>query len=729
MSPSSSKPGPMDPSSPIQFLSGVGPARATKLTKLGIFTVLDLLWHCPRSYMDRSKLTALADLEEDTKVTAIVQVEKVRSRRAQRGQTIVEVDLIDDRGGRGGAIWFNQAYLARSLVAGRRVLLHGKVARYRGSRLQFQAPEFELLDKVDPAQGELERGRATPAQRYPGRSGPATPPRPLHGGRVVPLYSLTAGITQKQIRVWVQTALEKCGDALVDVIPEAVRTRYGYPALRPCFERIHFPRSIPDAEEARVRLAFEEYLLLQLALGWLKYERAQNSVAPALPGTGELDTKLREDLPFALTQGQEGVLEDIRSDMALERPMSRLLQGDVGSGKTIVAALAAATALENDAQVAFMAPTEILALQQGESFSRWFAPLGRRVEVLIGRTGAADRRRILSGLATGSIDVVVGTHALQESKVGFRKLGLVVVDEQHRFGVMQRARLAEKGKAPHCLVMSATPIPRTLSLTLHGDLDLSLLMEKPPGRIPPKSYLVPPKKREGLLQFVADLARGGERAFFVYPLVEESEQTDLKDATSMKEQLSAHPAFVGVTIGLLHGRMKGEEKEEAIRRFREGETPCLVSTTVVEVGVDIPQATVMVVEHPERFGLSQLHQLRGRVGRGGGESHFFMMAPSNLAEETKARLDVMTKEDSGFAVAEADLRLRGPGSLLGTAQHGIPTLRVADLVSQEDVLLQAREVAGKILSADPRLDQSVNEGLRTAVLARHEESFSFLKIG
>ncbi|MCB9464796.1 MAG: ATP-dependent DNA helicase RecG [Candidatus Eisenbacteria bacterium] len=769
----------LDATSPVQFLPGVGPVRAKQLEKLGIVIVLDLLWHVPRTYMDRSRITPFADFVPGGTYTSIGEIVSARSHKTFRRMAIFEVELVDGSGRRAAAVWFNQPFLAQTLKAGRQVLLHGKVVPQRGGRLQFQSPEYELLGDAAALAGqgsiampeETRRGgrgtqsatargagdrtaagrtaadrtaadRTAADRTVAGRTAAdprSAPPRqklgavsgaaPLHGGRVVPLYPLTSGISQKQLRRWVQTALETVGDSLGDPIPSGLRARFRLGDLRASFERIHFPGTMEEAQEARDRLAFEEFFGLQIALGLVKRRRASESVAPELAGSGELDTKLRAGLPFALTDGQERVLKEIRGDLALGRPMSRLLQGDVGSGKTIVAALAAATAIESGAQVAFMAPTEILAIQQFESFTKWFQPLGHRVELLIGRTGAAERRRILTAAAAGTVDVVVGTHALQEGKVGFQRLGLVVVDEQHRFGVMQRARLVEKGEAPHCLVMSATPIPRTLSLTLYGDLDLSILSERPPGRMPPKSYIVPPRKREGLLEFVAGLLRDGERAFFVYPLVEESEQSDLKDATRMADEIGKHPAFQGIPVGLLHGRMKGEEKEDALNRFRDGTTPCLVSTTVVEVGVDVPQASVMVVEHPERFGLSQLHQLRGRVGRGGGESHFFMAVPSGLAPESYARLNVLVKESSGFRVAEEDLQLRGPGDLLGTAQHGLPTFRVADLVGDPETLTRAREAAEEVLGGDPDLEKAANRALREFVEARYGRGFQLFKIG
>ncbi len=706
----------MDGRTSVQYLPGVGPKKAALLAKLGIATVGDLLWHVPRAWIDRSRITPLDELIPGSVQTAIGVIRQVEAPATRRRSALVEAEIADDTG-TAWAVWFNQPYLASRLVPGRKVMVSGPVRQHdfglgdrrgreggiRSADNQFVHPELEIL-------------------------GDEGPERALTGGRIVPVYDLTAGVTQRMLRSWVRVALDRLSGNLPDPLPPESLGRLGLPALGWAFERVHYPEATGEADRARDRLAFHEFLLLQLAFGLVRGRREQPRSAEPLRPAGTLGRPLRARLPFQLTAGQEEVLSEILRDLARDRPMNRLLQGDVGSGKTIVAALACLAAVEAGAQAAYLAPTEILASQQAELLDGWFTPLGIRTGLLLGRTRAAERRIRLAALAAGEIRVMVGTHALLEDPVEFQKLGLIVVDEQHRFGVLQRARLREKGLWPHCLVMSATPIPRTLSLTLHGDLDVSLLREMPAGRQPPRTRLVDERRRDRMFDWIADRLRQGDRAFFVYPLVEESEQLDLRDATRMAETIARHPAFAGIAVGLLHGRLKGEAKADAIARFRSGETPCLVTTTVVEVGVDIPRATIMVVEHAERFGLSQLHQLRGRVGRGGGASHVFLMKPAR-GEGSAQRLRVLVRESDGFRVAEEDLRLRGPGDLLGTAQHGLPDLKAADLVRDPALLLQARHEAERILASDADLSHKEHRLLRGAVLERWGERMPLVSVG
>lgn len=699
----------MDPATAVQYLPGVGPRRAEALARLEIRTVRDLLWHLPRGWIDRSLVTPLARLVPGAGQTAVAVVRQTSSARIRTGMTLFRA-VLEDSSGRAAAVWFNQPYLARSIVPGQILVLSGPV-RWQDRVPQFVHPEHELI---------VERGDAA-----------------LSGGRIVPVYPLTAGISQKMLRGFVWTALEKTSTQLGEPLPASLRERLALPGLEESLQRVHFPGALEEAERARDRLAFDEVFALQLAFGLARRHRHEGEVAAPLRSPGRLRRGLRERLPFALTQGQEEVLAEILGDLARPQPMNRLLQGDVGSGKTIVAALACLEAVEAGAQAVYLAPTEILASQQGRLFEEWCGPLGLRTGLLLGRTPAAARRRLLAGLLAGEIQIMVGTHALLEGEVEFARLGLVVVDEQHRFGVRQRARLRERSApadgdrslTPHCLVMSATPIPRTLALTLYGDLDVSILRQMPAGRRPPTTRVVTGKRREAMLRWIAARLRLGHRAFFVYPLVEESEQLDLKDAVTAAEALRAHAAFRGLGVGLLHGRLAGAEKEEAVRQFRDGTTPALVTTTVVEVGVDVPSATIMVVEHPDRFGLSQLHQLRGRVGRGGGESHLFLLSPERGDGESLERLRVLVREHDGFRVAEEDLRLRGPGEFLGTAQHGLPRFRVADLARDRDLPQRAREEANRILEADPELATPAHRLLRGHVTFLYGDRIPLFRVG
>jgi ATP-dependent DNA helicase RecG len=691
----------MDPNTQVQYLKGVGPRKASLLKRLEVQTVRDLLWHLPRAWLDRSRLTPLPQLVPGAQQTAVAMVRSARLRRARGGMTIFEADLEGD-GGHASAAWFNQPFLADRIRPGQFLLLSGQVRVDQDAR-QFTHPEYEIL-----ADGGTDDA--------------------LSGGRIVPVYPLTAGLTQRMLRVLVRAALDEAAVHLRDPLPPALRERLCLPDLSWALERVHFPVAPEDADKARDRLAFDEFAALQLAFGLARRRRDRAEAAIPLCPAGLLQQQLRTALPFALTDGQEHVLSEILADMARPGPMNRLLQGDVGSGKTVVAALAILAAAEVGVQSAYLAPTEILAAQQAQLFEQWFGPLGVKSALLLGRTPAAERRRLHAALAAGEIAVLVGTHAILGVGVEFSRLGFVVVDEQHRFGVLQRQRLRDKGEhgavvgeraaaagevSPHCLVMSATPIPRTLSLTLYGDLDVSLLREMPAGRVSPITRLVDDRRRAPMLRWIADRLREGERAFFVHPLVEESELVDLRDATSAVEELKQHPSFAGIEIGLLHGRMKGPEKDLVVQRFRDGKVPCLVTTTVVEVGVDIPRATIMVIEHPDRFGLSQLHQLRGRIGRGGGASHLFLMASAK--GPAHARLQVLVRHADGFQVAEEDLRLRGPGEFLGTAQSGLPRFRVADLVRDRDLPVRARAEAERILAEDPDLTAPEHAELRALV--------------
>lgn len=678
----------------VQFLRGAGPHRAALLDRLMIHTVGDLLLHLPTAYLDRSRITPLGLLTGDSVATVIARVSRVEVRRVRAGRRDT-VARLEDETGRIDAVWFNQPFVAGRLRPGCLLLASGRVRVWRG--LQLTSPEFEILD-------------------------PMADGKPLTGGRIVPVYPLTAGITQKLLRSLIHTALEDLPPAIDDPIPTSIRSSLGLPERRDALRALHEPLSMEEAERARRRLALEELLIYQVLMLRLRARRADEVDGQVLLGDSDQLMRVRESLSYRLTGAQERALAEILDDLRSPRPAMRLLQGDVGSGKTIVAALACAWTASAGCQACFMAPTEVLALQHAETLFRILAPAGIRMATLIGRTSAGERRRILDLLQDGSIDLLLGTHALIEERVQLRSLGLIVVDEQHRFGVLQRLRLREKGPRPHTLIMSATPIPRTLALAYYGDLDITTIDEIPPGRTPVITRVIARSRWDDLLQFVAERLRTGQQAFFVYPLVEESEALDLRDATRMRGEIASHPAFAGLEVGLLHGRTDPQERDRVLSQLRERRLRALVATTVIEVGIDLPGATMMVIEHPERFGLSQLHQLRGRIGRAPGETPYcFLMRPDGSGEQTLERLRVLVRESNGFRIAEEDLRLRGPGELLGTQQAGMPRMRVADIVRDADLLRTAREAAAALLHDDPQLVGPENARLWVEIQQRHPD--------
>lgn len=654
---------------PIQYVKGVGPQRARLLARLGIEARRDLLYHLPLRYEDHSNPLPLRDVVSGEEVTVVARIARGRAvqgrfRRGSRFEATLE-----DETGTLEAVWFNQAYLAKVLVDGARVVLHGKVGTRKG-RLQLQNPSHDLLDDGEEASPGL-----------------------------VPVYPLTEGMYQRTLRRLAREAVLDLADGEEDRLPPAIRG--DLPALADALRALHLPESEAALEPARRRLALEELLILQIALALKqRHEQAPDPAAAVVPA-GDLVPRLRGSLPFAFTSAQERATGEILADLSAPRPMTRLLQGDVGSGKTVVAASALAAAIDAGQQGALMAPTEILADQHAATLSRLFEPLGITPRRLLGGMSKADRSHLLDGLAAGDVPLVVGTHALIEPDVVFAHLGLIVIDEQHRFGVGQRAALRGKTGLPNTLVMTATPIPRTLSLTLYGDLDLTLLDEMPPGRIPVETEWKRPRSLPKVWQAVRKDVAAGRQAFVVCPLVEESEKVEAQAATDLAAELSQGP-LSEIRVGLLHGRMKRAEKDEVMTAFRDGEIQVLVATTVIEVGVDVPNASHMVVLNAERFGLAQLHQLRGRVGRGGGKARCTLVSHGG-GEDTRRRLRVLVDSQDGFRVAEEDLALRGPGEYFGTRQSGLPALRFADLTRDTALLDRARRTARELVEADPEL--------------------------
>jgi ATP-dependent DNA helicase RecG len=657
-------------STPLQYLKGVGPRRAADLRRAGLLTVDDLLHRFPLRYEDRSRLAPIASLRPGETASIAGRILSCGLRATRRPGFKIFEALVGDESGGIRAVWLNQAFLRDVFAPGQHVVLFGPVEMRGSGGLQLTNPQYEVID---------DEGEA------------------IHTGRIVPVYEKAGSVTPKIQRRLVHEALQQLPADLADPLPEEVRRRR-LPGRRDALAASHFPDAATPvdvlnrfATPAQQRLIFEEAFLFHLGV----LARRRVSEAERKPVAITVDDRVRASarqvLPFRLTPGQRQALKEIVEDLQRPYPMNRLLQGDVGAGKTIVALLAALVAMENGLQVAFMAPTEILAEQHYLGISRLLSASRFRVALVTGGTGK-DRKAQLADIASGAVQLVIGTHALVESGVRFRRLGLVVIDEQHRFGVLQRATLRDKGLHPDVLVMTATPIPRTLALTVYGDLDTSVIRDLPPGRLPVRTIAKPESRRDDVYATVRRELEAGRQAYVVYPLVEESDKIALRAATEMADHI-AQEVFPEYRVGLLHGRMKADAKERVMRAFTTGELQVLVSTTVIEVGVDVPNATVMIVEHAERFGLSQLHQLRGRVGRGAAQSYCCLLYQAPLSDDGRARLRALTETSDGFVIAERDLELRGPGDFFGTRQAGVPTFRVIDLRRDREPIEAARREA------------------------------------
>jgi ATP-dependent DNA helicase RecG len=672
----------LTPATEVKYLKGVGPVRAELLAARGIRTVEDLLYYTPFRYEDRTRITRIRDLVPGQTTTILAQVLTCGLTRTRKGVYIYDLAARDDSG-MIRCKWFNAIYLEKGKVfkQGQRVFFYGKVEQdfYGTGNLQIVQPQFEIL-----RENESEGGNSIEVER------------------IVPIYEAIARLGTRVIRRLVWTAVESLGDNLPDRLPPSVREKNGLVDRAAAIRQTHFPESGQPLEElcdfrapAQVRLIFEEFFNVGAGLA-LRRRKAKAERGIAFAPKPSARAAIRSILPFHPTAAQKRVLKEMVDDMCSSRPMNRLLQGDVGSGKTIVALQAAILAIENGYQVALMAPTEILATQHYLYTKALLQPLPYRIELLISARKPAEKVDLKERLGKGEINLVVGTHALLEENVAFAKLGLVVVDEQHRFGVLQRFSLMRKALHPHVLVMTATPIPRTLALTLYGDLDFSVIDELPPNRTPIETHLIEEDKRGRAFEFIREKVRGGGQAYVVYPVIEEGGKLDLKPAVRMFEQLSRN-VFPDFHVGLLHGRLPSEEKEDVMRRFKLGEVQVLVSTTVIEVGVDVPNASVMLIEHAERFGLSQLHQLRGRIGRGSQKSHCLLVASPTRNELAEQRLQTMVETNDGFKIAEIDLRLRGPGEFFGTRQSGIPTFRIGNLIRDQEILEWAKREASSFV--------------------------------
>lgn len=675
----------------VQYLKGVGPKKKAELNKLGIATVYDLLTYFPRTYEDQSMLTHIADLHAGETATVSGTIVNLHEQSGRRGLSILTA-FLNDGTGILQVTWFNQKYLKNKLKTGRRVFVSGKPTYAFGGQGQFamsQLHYFQILDKDEKPEG-------------------------LCG--ILPVYPATERLNQKFFRTLMEEALSELPE-LPELIPEDIGRAYHLMGRAAALRAIHFPPDGETLKKARYRLAFSELYLIQCGLLLLKKQSQETDLGIRFQPNGPLVKKVTANLPFTLTNDQQRTWQEICRDMERPVTMRRLVQGDVGSGKTVIAMLALVKAVENGWQGAMMAPTEILASQHYENLSRQLAPFGIRVGFLSGHLTPAKRRTMYETIAKHEVDIVIGTHALIQDAVHFARLGLVITDEQHRFGIAQRAELEKKGThMPDVLVMTATPIPRTMTLTVYGDLDVSLIKQLPPGRQPIRTFVRRPDRRELIYNYVRSQIEAGRQAYVVCPLIEMNEESDLPSAEEVYDELR-WGIFRGIPCGLVHGRLPAAEKERVMQEFYENKIKLLVSTTVIEVGVNVPNASIMVIEHAERFGLAQLHQLRGRIGRGPYASYCILVSEGKT-ENARERLKIMATTSDGFKLAEEDLRLRGPGQFFGSLQHGLPDLKIARVPEDIDILLAAHRAAEATLQSQGGLDF-----IRPVLALQYKEKF------
>jgi len=680
---SSSKVHTVSVDAPVTELRGIGPKRAARLARLDIHTLRDALHHFPRRYEDRRSVDPMGSVEVGRHVTLRGTVRSSRVVRLRGRLSLTRVE-ISDATGRLTATWFNQPWIKRVMQPGREGFFTGEIGKYAG--LQIKNPEFEMLTGTDE---DI-----------------------IHSGRIVPIYPLTEGFSQRQLRVLLWNAIEMLEPVLPDELPDDMVRRMKFPPLADALRAVHFPGSMEAAETARRRFAFTELLELQLPVVRAQRQRAHTAGIVHTTDGARLAT-FRRSLPFELTGAQQRSLDTILGDMAAERPMLRLLQGDVGCGKTVVAMHAICAAVDGGWQTAFMAPTEILAEQHYLTVRDALDPLGISVRLLTGSMTAQAAAAVRDDIRTGKTDVAIGTHSLFQSSVEFARLGLTVIDEQQRFGVAQRVRLQQKGAVCDVLTMTATPIPRSLALTVYGATDVTAVDEMPPGRQPVETKYVSRKKRVDMYRFVRECAGRKEQVYVVCPRIDESGKSELAAATELFEELDDGP-LADVRVGLLHGRLPIDEKDAVMRAFVRGEIDVLVGTTVIEVGIDVPAATVMVVEEAGRFGLAQLHQLRGRVGRGPAKSYCFLVGALKT-DAARKRIEILRETNDGFRIAEEDLRMRGPGELAGHRQSGYSSLQIADLARDMWLVETARDEAVRLIETDPELSRPQHRILRARV--------------
>ena len=683
----------------LQYIKNVGPARAKVLSEIGLEDSEDLLYYFPRRHLDRTTVTAISLLKKDMITTIVGKVETCGERKTRKGKLFQAI--LSDGTGFLTLLWFNGVpYIKKSIKIGDQFAVHGKIEFYNG--LQIVHPEYDKLNIDDD---------------------------PLNTGSVIPLYPLTqelqkAGIENRFFRKIIRGMLKEINN-ISDFFPSEFLQKHKLVSRYEALHWIHFADKEKDVKRAIYRLKFDEHFFLQLLMALKKESNCRVGTKP-LDKTGPHVKLIYDQLNFELTDAQNRVLKEIRTDLGKPITMNRLLQGDVGSGKTIVAVLAAAIAIGNNVQIAVMAPTEILVRQHYESFKK-FSEIGKiTCAILVGNTKEGERKKVIDALKTGRIDLIVGTHALIQKDIEFKNLGLVIVDEQHRFGVAQRGDLVEKGLNPHFLAMTATPIPRTLAITYHGDMDLSIIDELPKHRKPVITKKIGPERLKNVYNFMNNEVSKGRQCMIVYPLVEETEKSDLAAAVEAYETLS-RTAFTDVNVGLIHGRMKKEEKDNIMNEFSDNRIKILVSTTVIEVGIDVPNATVMLVEHADRFGLIQLHQLRGRVGRG-SEKSYCIFVQRNITENSRKRLDIMERTNDGFVISDEDLKLRGPGEFFGIKQSGFFKYKIADLVMDGPIIKSARKAAFDLVVKDPHLRNRSFIELRRHFLKKYQHMLDFVNI-
>ncbi len=681
---------------PLQYVPGVGPRRAEVLARLGLRTVSDALFFFPRDYEDAREVRSLAQLEADALQSVIGTVHEVEARASSSGRFVLGV-LITDGESFLRALWFDQPYRQEMFRRGQRVLLTGR-PRYKGMVWTMAHPKAHIL-------AEDETPRMSP----------------------LPIYSLTEGIRQWELRRIIRRVVENYADRLEDVFPDDYRAQHHLMPLVEAVRTIHFPPDLAAVELARRRFVHQELCILQLALAVQRARQIEAATASALPRTAKIDARIRRLLPFPLTQAQDQAIQEITADMARTVPMNRLLQGDVGSGKTVVAVYAMLTAVAHQHQAVLMAPTEVLARQHFQTVDRLLSQSRVRRGLLVGGLPSGERKAILDRLANGELDLVVGTQAIAQESVRFHRLGLVVIDEQHKFGVRQRAALKEAGTEPHYLIMTATPIPRTIAMTLFGDLDVSVIKELPPGRKPVKTYLATPDQRSQWWEFFRRKLCEGRQGYVVVPLVEESEAAGPRSVEATYEDLQAGE-LREFRLAAVHGRMPTLEKEAVMGRFYRHEIDVLICTSVVEVGIDVPNATVMTIENAECFGLAQLHQLRGRVSRGESAGHCCLFTEA-ASQESRKRLEAFCNTTDGFELAEIDFLSRGPGEILGTRQHGLPPFRIADLIRDRQIAEEARHDAWELVKKDPGLRLAEHSRLRAMMLKRYGRTLDLGDVG